>query len=320
MSQLIPASLNDPKQLFTPLHSDIMERLLADKRSDNTKRAYTKDLKDFFRFATGREPNPENVLAFLRLTRVDARDLVLAYKAALIGRGLAEATVNRRLSAIRSLVNYAYEAGQCDWKLSITSEKVKPYRDTSGISCDAYKKVLAIPDRLVLKGKRDYALLRLLWDNALRRGEISSTNIKDFDPDTRTLKIYGKGRGTQAEIIDLSQLATEALLEWLNSRGESDLNAPLFIALDRANLGHRLTGWAIDWIVKQTCKAAGITKQMSPHRIRHSSITAALDACDGNVRKVQQLSRHTQLETLMIYDDNRQKWQKELTELLADMV
>jgi integrase/recombinase XerC len=59
---------------------------------------------------------------------------------------------------------------------------------------------------------------------------------------------------------------------------------------------------------------------MSPHRIRHSSITAALDATDGNVRKVQKLSRHTQLDTLMIYDDNRQKWQLEITDLLAEMV
>jgi integrase len=51
---------------------------------------------------------------------------------------------------------------------------------------------------------------------------------------------------------------------------------------------------------------------MSPHRIRHSAITAALDATDGNVRKVQKLSRHRQLDTLMIYDDNRGKTSKKL--------
>ncbi len=46
----------------------------------------------------------------------------------------------------------------------------------------------------------------------------------------------------------------------------------------------------------------------------------ASTATDGNVRKVQKLSRHTQLDTLMIYDDNRQKWQLEITDLLAEMV
>jgi integrase/recombinase XerC len=59
---------------------------------------------------------------------------------------------------------------------------------------------------------------------------------------------------------------------------------------------------------------------MSPHRIRHSAITAALDATDGNVRKVQKLSRHKQIDTLMIYDDNRQRVQGELTGLLSDLV
>ena len=52
----------------------------------------------------------------------------------------------------------------------------------------------------------------------------------------------------------------------------------------------------------------------------HSSITAALDATDGNIRKVQKLSRHADPRTLMIYDDNRQKDQQEISSLLADMV
>jgi integrase/recombinase XerC len=303
-----------------PSGSSLVERLLADKRSAHTQKAYAKDLKDFFRTTTGCEPTPEMVAAFLRMERLEAKSVVLDYKAKMIDRGLSEATVNRRLAAIRALVNYAYEAGQCDWTLSIRNEKVKPYRDTTGISREAYRQVLAVLDRETLKGKRDFALLRLLWDNALRRGEVSNANIKHFDPEARTLKIYGKGKGTQAESIDLSRPTTAALLEWLETRGEASEEAPLFIALDYANFGHRLTGSAIAWIVKQTCLKAGITKPMSPHRIRHSSITAALDATNGNVRKVQKLSRHAQLDTLMIYDDNRQKWQLEITDLLAEML
>ncbi|MEG3900925.1 tyrosine-type recombinase/integrase [Microcoleus sp. B4-C5] len=60
-------------------------------------------------------------------------------------------------------------------------------------------------------------------------------------------------------------------------------------------------------------------KQMSPHRIRHSAITAALDATDGDVRKVQKLSRHKNLNTLMVYDDNRGRDQRDVTELLDEM-
>lgn len=305
---------------FSPSAASLVERLLADKRSTYTQNAYARDLKDFFSTITGTAPTPQGVMAFLNLARLEAKSLVLDYKAQLMARGLSSATINRRLAAIRALVNFAYEAGQCEWTLLIRNEKVKPYRDTTGISREAYRQVLAVLDRTTVKGKRDFALLRLLWDNALRRGEVSNADIKHFDPEARTMAIYGKGTGRQTEIIDLSQPTTAALQEWLLTREAVPPEAPLFIALDSANFGHRLTGSAIAWIVKQTCLKAGITKPMSPHKIRHSSITAALDATNGNVRKVQKLSRHTQLDTLMIYDDNRQKWQLEMTNLLAEML
>jgi integrase/recombinase XerC len=72
-------------------------------------------------------------------------------------------------------------------------------------------------------------------------------------------------------------------------------------------------------MVVRHSKNAGIKKQMSPHRIRHSAITAALDATDGDVRKVQKLSRHKNLSTLMVYDDNRGRDQRDVTDLLDSM-
>ena len=81
-----------------------------------------------------------------------------------------------------------------------------------------------------------------------------------------------------------------------------------------------MTGHGIYTIVARLCKKAGISKKMSPHRIRHSSITAALDATDGDVRKVQKLSRHASIDTLITYDDNRQNHQSEVTQILDDLV
>ena len=65
-----------------------------------------------------------------------------------------------------------------------------------------------------------------------------------------------------------------------------------------------------------------ITKNMSPHRVRHSSITTALDHSNGNYRKVQNLSRHANIDTIQKYDDNRQKQkqQREISSLLADLI
>lgn len=171
-----------------------------------------------------------------------------------------------------------------------------------------------------MKRKRDYAILRLLWDNVLRRSEISQANVKDFDPVAKTLRIYGKGRGTQTQIISLSAVATAALEQWLKARGWVKASDSLFIALDRVSYGHRLTGTAIYKIVRSCAQDAGIIKLLSPHRIRHSGITAALEATGGDVRKVQKFSRHSNLNTLMIYDDNRANLQKEVTDLLSTIV
>ena len=141
---------------------------------------------------------------------------MLRYKADLIDLDLKEASVNRSLAAIKSLVNYAYKVGKCDWTLSdLKNEKVKPYLDTTGIAPDAFKKMLAVPDRDTLKGKRDYALLGLLWANALRREEVRGCNVEDLDLESRVLSIFGKGRGTQKENVDLQPKTCQALQDWL---------------------------------------------------------------------------------------------------------
>jgi integrase/recombinase XerC len=301
---------------------DVLQQLLADKRSTNTKRAYEKDVNDFFKSMTGHVATQDSVLEFLHLERTQATAVVLKYKSKLINKGLREATVNRRLAAVKSLVAMGRKLGVCNYGLEdIKGEKVEKYRDTSGIDAESFRQVLAVCDRTTLIGKRDYALLRLLWGNALRRNEVSQLNIGDFDPDSKTLRILGKGRGTQSEGVDLGEATVEAISLWLEqSRGTRPDDAPLFTSLDFANSGHRLTGDGLRKIVVRLCSKAGIRKTMSPHRIRHSAITAALDATDGNVRKVQKLSRHRQLDTLMIYDDNRGKDQAEVTGLLDDMV
>jgi integrase/recombinase XerC len=304
---------------FTSPDRDILAEFLADKRSPTTRRAYQKDLRDFFQAIAETDPSPTIVLAFLAMSRYQAIALVLNYKSQLIEKGLAEATVNRRLAAVKALVDYARKVGKCEWSLSdIKREKSNGYRDTTGISPEAFKAMLAVPDREKPKGFRDYAILRLLWDNALRRSEVSKANVKDLDLEAGILWILGKGRGSQKEAIALAPPTVEALREWLAAR--SDGHLPLFITLDNATYGHRLSDSAVYVIVRAIGRAAGITKIISPHRIRHSSITAALDATGGDVRSVQKLSRHSKLDTLMIYDDNRRNVQGKMSKLIADLV
>jgi len=300
--------------------TDVLEQFLIDKRNAGTRKAYSDDLNNFFKVTTGETATKDSVLEFLHLESNNAVAVVLNYKAKLFDKGLSEATVNRRLAAIKSLCAMGRKLGICHFTLEdIKGEKVQQYRDTSGISPNEYRKVLDICDKSKIYGIRDYALLKLLWDNALRRNEVSLLNYGDFDPSGKELTILGKGRGTQTEVIGLSKSTTSALLDWTKAYKHKKKKAPLFVALDFQYKGHRITGDGIYKLVRRYCQQAGITKRMSPHRVRHSSITAALDATGGNVRKVQKLSRHRQIDTLMIYDDNRARDQVELSEMLSDL-
>jgi integrase/recombinase XerC len=258
---------------------------------------------------------------FLSLDRHKAYALVSRYKGELIQNGLKSATINRRLAAIKSLVAYAYNCGHCDFMLeSVKGEKLSSYRDTTGVDCETFKRVLSAIDRTSLKGIRDYALMMLLWSNALRRSEVSKANIGDFDQKSKTLRIFGKGRGNNAETVSLGIGTVTAIESWLEARGEHQPDKALFCSVNIGYRDGRLCTQAIYDIVKSRCQAAGISKVMSPHRIRHSSITAALEATNGDVRRVQKLSRHSSLNTLLIYDDNRRNHQGEVTDLLDSLV
>jgi integrase/recombinase XerC len=258
---------------------------------------------------------------FLTLDRHGAYALVSRYKGDLIKKELKSATINRRLAAIKSLVSFSYNCGHCDFMLeSVKGEKLSSYRDTSGVDSETFKRVLGGIDRGTLKGIRDYALLILLWSNALRRSEVSKANISDFDPVAKTLRIYGKGRGNNSEIISLGSGTVTAIEAWLAARGEHQPDKALFVSVNSGYQDGRLCTQSIYDIVSDRCQSAGITKVMSPHRIRHSSITAALEATGGDVRRVQKLSRHSSLNTLLIYDDNRRNHQGEVTDLLDSLI
>ena len=299
---------------------DLIRDLLADKRSPSTRRAYEKDLKYFFRFVTGSDPTPEVVGQFLGLSRVQAIKSVLRYKASLLESGLAEATVNRRLAAIKSLVSYAQKIDKCSYSLEeIKGEKVVPYRDTSGITAEEFQKMLNTLNRASPAGKRDYALLSLLWSNALRRNEVL-VKVSAFDAGEATLTILGKGRGTQSEKVKLPSKTVKAIADWLKCRSGVRPSDPLFTSLDPVNYGKPLTGDGVYKIVRVIALKAGITKTFSPHRIRHSSITSALDATNGDVRTVQKFSRHKKSDTLLIYDDNRENAQERVSELVSNLI
>jgi integrase/recombinase XerC len=305
------------------LPPDVLTMLLADRRSENTRRAYRHDIEAFFVSVYETPASPERVRHFLSLDTPQMALLMLRYKARLLAESKSEATVNRRMAALLSLVRFARRVGAtaANPADSLDAEKVVAYRDTRGVGAQEARRLLRQPDRSTLKGKRDFALLLLLLENALRRAEICGLKSEDYEPDQRAVWIHGKGRGTQRERVTLSAASVAAIDCYREAANLSkERSAPLFITFSPAAFGRGLTPDGLYKIVKELAESAGLAGRLSPHRLRHTAITLALDASGGDVRRVQQLSRHARLETLRRYDDNRSDLQGEVTRLLSGLL
>jgi integrase/recombinase XerC len=150
---------------------DIWSDFLSLKISANTQRAYSKAIADFYQRVYNDAVSPESIAKFITLPPSEALFQVLNYRRMLIEAKLAPSTINVRLSALKSLVDYARKMGECAFSLNdVPGLKTENYRDTTGIDAQSFKSVIKSADVNTVSGARDYAILRLLWDNALRRG------------------------------------------------------------------------------------------------------------------------------------------------------
>jgi integrase/recombinase XerC len=290
------------------------------KIADSTRKQYVKAIENFCQFAYDGSATPETISEFLDLDRYAAIEMVLRYRRHSIDRNLAPSTINVRLAAIKSLVEMARKLGKTTIDLGdIESIPAETYRDTKGISVEQFKSMLEEIDPSTSIGVRDYAIMLLFWGNALRRGEIASANIEDFLPQQQKLMILGKGKRAKVG-IDLTDSVSYALEEWVNFHPCTALGQPLITSLSHNCYGARIAGDSIYRIVQGYAEAAGIERRVSPHRIRHSSITAFLDASGGNLRAAQALSRHSNQNTLTLYDDNRRQEQKGASGMLEDLL
>ncbi len=300
--------------------------IFLSNKSPQTIAAYRKDLKDFAQFLGVGDGDLDAVARlFLSNGRGPANSIAAEYRTHLEEKGLAPATINRRLSALRALVEQAGTLGLVSWELKIKGIKSRPYRDTAGPGTRNVRKMLGLIEgrkkkdikkdnrqeaQANPKAIRDYAILRLLFDLALRRGEVVSLDLSDIDLEGRQIKVKGKGRA-EKEILALPEATAEALTEWLEVRGETD--GPLFTNFDRAKKGHRLTGAAVYYIIRKLGKEIGITTR--PHGLRHSAITACVDQFP--LTDVQKFSRHKKIETVAVYADNKDGVQSKIADFVS---
>ena len=161
-------------------------------------------------------------------------------------------------------------------------------------------------DRTTLKGKRDYALFNLMVRTGPRTIELMRADVGDIRQESgeTVLWLQGKGALEKDAFVVLTDETLIPLQEYLSARSGLTSNAPLFASTSDSSRGKRMSTRSFRRIVKCILREANIdTPRISAHSLRHSCITFALMS-GANIQEVQQLARHTNINTTLIYAHN----------------
>ena len=252
----------------------------------------------------------EAVTRLLSHGKQGARTLLLGYRVDLHERrALAPNSTNLRLTAVRSLINFAEDFGTINWRVTVKAIPTKVLRDTSGPPVEGIRQML---EQAGQKGDdkslRNQAIIRLFFDCGLRRKELVNLDLDDLDMTTGRLLILGKGR-SEKEAITLPAPTRHALQKWLDVRGNAP--GPLFTSTLG---GRRLGAGSVYQVIRAVGKRAGFST--SPHRLRHSSVTTACEV-ESDLGRVQRFSRHASVDMVGRYRDNMEDAAGQVAEKVA---
>ena len=236
-------------------------------------------------------------------------------------KGRAAETIRSRASALRWPFAVANGEGVIIWRLNVRGPKAVPYRDSSGPGLVAIRAILAVADAIEGEiGARDSVLVRLAYILAHRRSEAVSPDVGAYQCHTRKIWITGKGKD-EAEKVTVPKALAVRIDRYLALRGNPAEDEPLLLSYDRAGKGTgRLTPDGAYKRISWLANKAGIPGRVTPHGFRHSAITDALEATDGDVRRVNAFARHSKLDTTLLYDDHRRDFAGEIANILADLL
>lgn len=260
--------------------------------SAHTVRAYEADAAQFLAFAA----RARGVRASdLRPADLDA-EAVRAYLADLNRRGLSRATVARRLAGVRAFVRYLRREGALDRDPAALVAAPRLDRTLPVCLGEAEMvRVLEAPDETTALGRRDRAILELLYASGLRLSELVGLDLDDVNLRARAVRVLGKGG--KERIVPFNRSAERALRAWLADRAAIARDAAAVFVNAR---GTRLSGRSVHRLVRAYAARARARAGTSPHALRHSFATHLLQR-GADLRAIQELLGHAQLGTTERY-------------------
>lgn len=256
----------------------------------NTLVSYELDLRDFFRFLQTR-----SVAAAGEVTRHH----ITAYLIQLQQSGKASSTTARHMAAIKALFHFLTRERIITSDPTGCLETPKLARIIPHVlSQDQTTQLMEEPETITPAGKRDKAMLELLYATGLRVSELVNLNLADLNMDVGYLHCVGKG--SKERIVPLGSLASQALDVYLHLGRPALIKKTGGEALFVNQRGSRLTRQGFWKLLKAHARAAGIGTEITPHTLRHSVATHLLEN-GADLRTVQELLGHADITTTQIY-------------------
>lgn len=208
-------------------------------------------------------------------------------------------TQNYYLIAVRAFLKFLRKRGIP----SLNPERIElakvPERSLDLISPAELERLMSAPKTDSILGKRDRAILELLFSTGLRISELCALSIDDVDLSRDEFSVRGKG--DKVRVVFLSDEAKLSVRNYLDSR--KDMDDALFVRYGKkAHIGEdaRITPRTVQRLLKQYATKAGITRKVTPHVIRHSFATDLLSN-GADLRSVQALLGHANIGTTQVY-------------------
>ena len=273
-------SWDTKKRMSSSLVIEFLDFLRSEKgASQHTLIAYAQDIKAFERFLSPRD-----------WASIRSQDL-LEFLAHLKEAGYAPASICRMLIAIKVFCRFLKREGILSLDLSGSFETPKMWQKIPEVlSVEEVDQLLAQPKGEDPLGVRDKAILELLYATGMRVSELCQ--LKIYDLSDTFVKVRGKGN--KERVIPVGKQAIAAVDHYLlhfrgEARGDKE---PLFLSMK----GRPIDRGAIWRRIKCYARAAGITKSISPHTLRHSFATHLLEN-GADLRLIQDMLGHEEIGT-----------------------
>ena len=258
------------------------------KLSDNTLQSYKRDLKQFKRYIEACEINYNHV------KEEDIKD----YIKELQEEGKKASSISRCIASIRSFYQFVLKRKKIkvDPTANIQSPKIEK-RVPSVLTSKEVELLLDQPKDVDLKGTRDKAMLEFAYATGMRVTEIISLNIDDVNLEEGYVTCK---TGNKQRTIPLGTMSLKALKEYVNEARPyliKDENVKsLFVNIN----GKRLTRQGFWKIVKYYKEQAHITKDITPHVLRHSFATHLLQN-GADLKAIQTMLGHSDISSTQVY-------------------